>query len=201
MFAALAVLAAAGMPAQSAAPVAACTCGGWGSVDQAREALTNYFDFVIIGAIADSPSSQVNIEVQTVFKGILVQQIALDQSTELVGTDAPNYMGRVDAMGPDCSYTVLGEPGERYFLTLTPSTRVPGTYSASGCASFAMRYIENGEVSNVYLTAARSLPGGGGRPETSGDSDVSLPLAAAGLALPIVFLLAAAFVWRRWWQA
>jgi len=173
-------------------PSHACSCRGPASAEEATEFLRSH-ELAVIGAIVEPTSDLVEINVEAVYSGKLVDRVTLNQPASYIGTWRSNYMSRVDSIDPSCGYTVLGDQGERYFLSLSTSPVREGTYEASGCASFAIRDVGADTPGWKYYLEA--LPRGGG-PPLARDSE-PLVVLALGVLGPLAFLAGAAFVWRR----
>jgi len=187
----LSVLAIVGVLHASVPEAQACS-GGFQSVDEARTAILTEIELVIIGAIAEPSGKYVQIDVQTVYKGPVVSRITLNQSSDLIGIRSSFEPPSLGFSGPDCKYTLFGDPGERYFLVLSRSRQLAGAYEA-GLYSVAISEAIPGQ--HLVYDAARSLPAGGGPPSET--PFPYLPAAVAATLGPLAFLAAAAFMWGR----
>ena len=195
--------------ARSAAPVAACSCASGDEVSLARS-LLEYSQLVLVGTIADAESEYSQFDVEAVYKGESTARITLDQTkneVELNRENAARY-GYPDLSGTgpgDCSIILLGRHGQRYVVGLAESDEVSGAYTASLCATINETPASDEWSWQKFLASLDDLSGGALRPDglpvgggAPGQSDVSkLPLAVAAIAIPVVFLLIAAFVWPR----
>lgn len=168
--------------------VYACSCWQPKSDADFREIIDAY-DLVLVGSIAaHNPESaypdKVHIAVEKVYKGPALRDVALEQSVDLA-TDLRNRQSdlveqQIEVLGPDCSYVLLGYPGESYLLFL--NSQPDGTFEPGGCSSHAFR---SGRV-EPYLEPLERLTGGGVPLPTHADED-QLPvwlvpsLAAASL--------------------
>jgi len=198
----LSILALAGMMWGSVTPARACSCAPGSKLAESKLAEVISFTFernslVILGAVAASDSDRMQIDVETVYDGQPVKRITLNQPAD------PGYSGdvsEVELLGGDCSYTLLGEPGERYLLALKPYL-VDGAYTPEGCTSWSMRLIEGDEALSRYFEAVIEAATGGLAPspvEESDEADFPWLVAAIAATLgPLAFLAGAAFLWRR----
>jgi len=117
-------------------------------------------DLVLVGSIAPpEPESahpdKLHIAVEKVYKGPALGDVTLDQPIDLATEPSALIEGQVEVVGPDCSYTLLGQPGERYLLFL--KSRPNGTYEPGGCSSNSLR---SGQA-DAYLDPLERLTGGG----------------------------------------
>lgn len=180
-----------GMLWRDVTPAGACS-GGFSSVDEARAAILNDLDLVIIGAIAAPNIEGAEIEVETVYKGPILRRIIISQPQGLVGTYSMNQPPLLGSGQPGCSYFVYGDPGERYFLALEEFGLPPGEYRAS---NFSVAMPEADPEQHLFYAGAMTLPRGGGPPE--GNPSLSyLDAAIAGTSL-LAFSAGAAFLSRR----
>jgi hypothetical protein len=110
--------------------------------DAEFQQIMDAYDLVLIGSIA-APEPQsahpnnVHVSVEKVYKGPTPSVVVIDQPIDSGIPPAALIDGEVESLGPDCSYTLLGQPGERYLLFLT--SRPNGTYEPGGCSSSALR--------------------------------------------------------------
>lgn len=193
LFSALALAVTAALLWQSATPAQACDCGPPTDEEALREFIQRY-DLVILGAVAESPSPQMQFDVERVYVGSRVSRVTLDQPSRPGKGD---NSGLLELSRGDCSYTLLGEPGERYLLTLYRATD-GATYRASSCGSRSFELVNRVPGVASYFSAIEAITGGGIDPrqvDRPGQDDVpTFPLAVAAVALPLAFVLAASFV-------
>jgi hypothetical protein len=129
----LAALAIAGLLLGSAPRAYACSCAELPTGDSAVRRLLAEVDLVAIGAVRapepdDEYSGQLHIEIETMFVGPDVDDVALEQ---------PWGSGLMtEGYGPDCSFTLAEVPGRRYFLMLQGEKN--GSYAAGWCSSFRL---------------------------------------------------------------
>jgi hypothetical protein len=180
----------------------ACSCAQL-QTDADFERIIDAYDLVLVGSIAPpEPESahpdKVHIAVEKVYKGPSVLEIALDQSVDSLSgretTQLPPTEQQVEVLGPDCSYTLLGQPGERYLLFL--KSRPSGTYEPGGCSSnsFHSGRAEEWLEPLDRLTAGGVLPAappgvGKGDPATVSSAWLVPLLMAAGAAAGAAGLL------------
>lgn len=192
----LSILAVVGILWTNVTPAWACSCGSGPRLAELVPYVFERGDLVILGSVAASDSERMQIDVETVYDGAPVSRITLNQPAD------PGYTGNlseVESLGELCSYTLLGEPGERYLLVL--QAEEDGSYTAEGCSSWSMRLIEKDEGLLPYFQAVIEEAGKGALPPTSEEADDTsfpwLPVAIGATLGPLAFLAGAAFVWRR----
>lgn len=137
----------------------ACSCA-LPETDADFQRIIDAYDLVLVGSIApldpESPNpNNVHIAVEKLYKGPALGDVTLDQPIDLATQPSALIEGQVEVLGPDCSYTLLGQPGERYLLFL--KSRPNGTYKPGGCSSNSLR---SGQA-DVYLDPLERLTGGG----------------------------------------
>lgn len=164
--------------------------------DEALREFIQHYDLVILGAVAESPSAQMQINVERVYVGNPVPRVTLDQSSRPhKGVDP----GLLELSPGDCSYTVLGGPGERYLLSLRRSPD-GDSFRPSSCASWSLELVNRIPGVAAYFSTVEAISGGGIDPrDPSSDaterSDVpTIAIAVAAVAIPLAFVLAARFV-------
>jgi len=174
----------------------ACACSCLvPKTDADFQEVIDYYDLVLVGSIAaHDPTSpypdRVHIAVEKMYKGPVIRDVALGQPVDLA-TDLPGRRSsvieqQIEHLNPDCSYTLLGEPGERYLLFL--KSQPDGTYEPGGCSSSALR----SDRAEAYLEPVENLTGGG-TPVPAAADEGHLPawlvpsLAAASL-VALVFI-------------
>lgn len=193
--AAASLLVAAALLWGGATPAKACDCGPPADEGGLREFL-QYYDLVMLGAVAESPSAQMQIDVERVYHGSPIARVTLDQPSR---PDVGENTSSLEISGGDCGYTVLGEPGERYLLVLTRSPDGT-TFKASSCGSRSLEVINRVPEAEVYFSTVEVVSGSGidprdaPRSESKGNDVPVVPLAIAAVAIPLAFVLAASFV-------
>jgi hypothetical protein len=168
----------------SVTPAAACSCSLLNEPDEVRQLLVDWNPLVVEGVIAPiDETSQIKFLPEIVYWGESPDVITLDQPWVTPYDNDP-----YDHLGPMCDYTLTGRSGTRYLLFLSPSQSDPSVYRPSGCASYAMAYVEQppgGATRNIYRERYDALqiatgrahaepvefPAGGGQP----DPDAPLP--------------------------
>ena len=187
----------------SVPPAQACSCAQIRGDPQIRDSI-DFYDLVVLGAIGaplpeDSRPGSLHVDVETVYKGPLVSRIALDQpaaEAERSGT----YDDGLAFLGADCSFSLLGEPGERYLLFLSQIEN--GIYAAGGCASIALGWTATSEYNQELFQGAERVTEGGtdiAHPPSPSQSDAEVPWLAIGLGtgLGAALLLAASITLVR----
>ncbi len=120
----------------SAAPAAACRCVPISETEAVRDAM-EFHSLVVEGVIAagqgDVAAEHVRFQPEVLYAGDVSDEIVLDQTWEQAQpyADFDPYA----VLGGDCTYLLVGDPGDRYVLFLRAVGN--GIYSPSGCASFA----------------------------------------------------------------
>jgi hypothetical protein len=169
----------------SVRPAYACTCAIPTTDERVQEVMENS-DAVLLGAIAE-PSAEdelldkLPIDVETIYMGPALTRVSLDQSLDealLRGLDGEELAH----LGADCSFTLLGEPGERYLLFL--SQQREGVYTPGGCSSIAMAWTATSQDYQTFFQSVERV--------TAGGTDVAQRDGAPWLAIIIGSSLAAA---------
>jgi hypothetical protein len=201
--AAIAIAAALSAPLQ---PAHACSCAFPSTEEQVREAM-GYYDAAVLASIAEPASGgpKLKVDVETAYMGPDLGRITIEQPADVVPDSGS---GGLAHLGADCSFALLGEPGERYVLFLTSTGA--DAYRAGGCSSFPLAWAETSEPFQAFYDALQRLesaesdpapppaatPEDDARPEPwqapsrSGDDTPWLPI-VAGAALSGAALLAA----------
>ena len=96
-------------------------------------------------------------------------------------------------LGADCSFTLLGEPGERYLMFL--SQQGEGVYTPGGCSSIAMAWTATSQDYQTFFQSVARVTAGG----TDVDQRDGAPWLAIiiGSSLAAGALAATAFLLRR----
>jgi hypothetical protein len=177
--------------ARSAAPVAACTCAPPELPDEVLSA-----DWIVVGEITDvlnlksgsgsAPNPDINaiVDVERYLKGSGPELLEVDDS----GSSGP------------CSFFDEGDRNQRYVLFLANA----GSHATvRGCSYSAPLTgpgvsVNSQEQLQTIESLAGQLPRTGGPPKSvAGNDPPVLPITAAAIAVPLAFLLAAAFAWPR----
>ncbi|MEX0682858.1 MAG: hypothetical protein WD904_00095 [Dehalococcoidia bacterium] len=156
---ALSLVVSVGVLYSSAAPAAACSCAFITDPDQIRRDLEEWSDFVVVEGIIAAPEGvsveNMRIPPEIAYWGDPPAEIVLDQ------TWLPPYhenSGTYDNLGADCSYSLTGEEGDPYLLSLIQSETDPSTYSALGCGSYPLVFEAPPEgYTNPYQDAYNAL--------------------------------------------
>ena len=191
----------------SAAPAAACDCALVTETEEVRGVM-EFYGLVVEGVIApgqgDVATERIRFQPEVLYLGDVSGKIELNQTREQTLYYADS--NALSILGGDCSYLLIGEPGDRYVLFLRAVEN--GTYAPAGCASFALGEIEalpHQSLQQRY-DAIKLISGGGivvgeAPPEdapTEHTEDtpwaVVLPLA---FAIPLAVLLVPALLRRR----
>ena len=190
---------------QMSAPsgVLACSCGPPATVEEVQE----MFDQVPLAVIAsvegfetDDPGSQLVMSVERVLNAQdIPDRIHLKQTKENYDYVHATAPGHLESGGPDCFYSVYGDPGERYFLVGDGDSE--SGYRPSVCTgSSVMTAVLSEDHRTHYRLAieARALPALGGPPEPSPASDERRRAwLAVGGAVAVLSLAAAGTLVRR----
>jgi hypothetical protein len=176
----LALLAAVGMMARSAAPVAACTCAEPPGPAQAAAAA----DLVFVGRATGK-------EYVWVREGTG----PLTQVSTLVSFDVERYLkgagpARLEVSDQFCDPVGRGEPDQPLPSWVIFATISGPVLDTSLCAG--SRPMTAGVKSELGVGSA---PGDGTSFDVAGEEAPVLPIVAAAITIPLVFLLGAAFVW------
>ena len=191
----------------SAAPVAACSCALVTETEEVRGVM-EFYGLVVEGVIApgqgDVATERIRFQPEVLYLGDVSDEIVLNQTWEqtLYYADSDAY----SVLGGDCSYSLIGDSGDRYVLFLRAVEN--GTYAPAGCASFALGEIEGLPFASLQqrYDAIKLISGGGivvgeAPPEDvptehteSTPWAVVLPLA---FAIPLAVLVVPAFLRRR----
>ena len=169
----------------SVPPAQACSCAQIRGDPQIRDSI-DFYDLVVLGAIGaplpeDSRPGSLHIDVETVYKGPLVNRIALDQPAGEAETLSA-YEDGLAFLGADCSFSLLGEPGERYLLFL--SQIESGIYAAGGCASIALEWTATSDYYQELFQGVERVTEGGtdiDQQPSPSQSDTDIPWLAIGL--------------------
>jgi hypothetical protein len=122
----------------------ACSCLAIDSDEMMAETI-GYYDAVVLGSISatrsgDQHPDRTYFEVDAVFQGTVERRIALDQDAAEAQLNREYQRSQgydsLDSLGPDCSYTLFGDAGERYVLFLTQVSG--GLWKAGECSSFPL---------------------------------------------------------------
>ena len=204
----------------SAAPASACRCLPITDTDDVSNAMS-LSDLVVEGVIASGQGTaapeSIYFQPEVVYVGSMTGEIELNQTWEQTlyyddsDTDA--------IVGGDCSYLLIGDPGDRYLLFLT--TADGGTYAPDGCSSFgldesdspltdsaqqqydAIKIISEGGTVVVLPVSSDDSDGGGSAAQPQDEPSeeslatpwaVVLPLA---FLIPLAVILVPAFIIRR----
>ncbi|MEX0800590.1 MAG: hypothetical protein WD379_05170 [Dehalococcoidia bacterium] len=204
----LAAIAVAGALSAPLHPAHACSCAFPFTEEQVREAM-GYYDAAVLASIASTPNeSNLQVDVETVYKGDPGERITLEQPIDL----PPDFEGDGLAyLGADCSFALLGQPGERYVLFLTAADG-GSTYAPSGCASFPLAWTETTEEFRAYHDSLEriagtdapaappeddTLPQPWQAPTDSGPDVPWLPIIGGAAAAGVALLAAGAWLLRR----
>jgi len=146
----------------SVTPAAACSCVPIDSEEFAAEVMA-YYDLVVEGSLAnysapDAPEPMV-FNVERVYRGQSPQGVELTQTWEQRSFYGDYEYGD-DILGPDCSYTLVGDPGTRYVLFLAEEAE---GYRPGGCSSFALSSLQYDYTRGAY-EAIQNAAGGGWAP-------------------------------------
>ncbi len=179
----------------------ACSCAQIRGDHQIRDTI-DYYDLVVLGAIGtplpeDSRPSSLHVDVETVYKGPLVSRIALDQPADKAETSGA-YDDGLANVGPNCSFSLLGEPGERYLLFLSQTES--DIYAASGCASIALGWTATDEYYQELSEGVERVTEGGAdiaQPPSPSQSGTNVPWLAIGLSAGLLLAASVILVRRR----
>ena len=185
----------------------ACSCLIPDTEEEVRGAFEHY-DLVVMGSVASPGPSvafpdRVKVIVERTFKGTSVAELALNQTNQEAERRRQShirqgYANLVDDLDPDCSYYVIGQPGERYLLFLR--SQPDGTYVPGGCSSVSLRIVETSEPHQRFFelvqaigNAPQQLPATGtGGVSTSGHGWPAWLIAAVvGVGGSLVFMAGA----------
>ena len=157
----------------SAAPAAACRCLPLTETEAVRTAMEVH-GLVVEGVIApdqgDVAAEHIRFQPEVLYAGDASGEIVLGHTWEQT-----LYYADSDALailGGDCSYLLLGDPGDRYVLFLRAAAN--GTYAPMGCSSFALGESEvppNDSLQQRY-DAIKLVSGGGTVVEEAPPEDV-----------------------------
>ncbi|MCH8052264.1 MAG: hypothetical protein IIC86_09630 [Chloroflexi bacterium] len=160
----------------SVAPVAACSCAPVNEVEEVRLVMEHY-GLVVEGAIAprqeDATTDYIRLYPEILYVGDVSGEIVLTQTwaqaISVRGSGAYSYLGA------DCSYSLIGDPGDRYVLFLVAAEN--GRYAPTGCASFALGEIAaqpfgSGDWLQQRYDAIKFISGGGTIVEEAPPEDV-----------------------------
>ncbi len=167
----------------------ACSCA-LPQTDADFQRIIDAYDLVLVGSIAapdpESPyPDKVHIAVEKVYKGPALRDVTLDQPIDLATNPSALIERQVEVLGPDCSYALLGQPGERYLLFL--KTRPNGTYEPGGCSSNS---LQSGQA-DTYLDPLERLTGVG-PPAAPPSVGAGYPTATSGVWLIPLLMTAGA---------
>jgi hypothetical protein len=180
----------------SVRPAYACTCAIPTTDERVQEVMENS-DAVLLGAIAE-PSAEdelldkLPIDVETIYMGPALTRIRLDQSLDEALLRGLEEREELAHLGSDCSFTLLGDPGERYLLFLYQQGE--GVYTPGGCSSIAMAWTATSQGYQTLFQSVERLTAGG-TDVTQRDGApwlaiiVGSSLGAAALAAASAFLL------------
>ena len=194
----------------SAAPAAACSCAPVTDVDQLRGAM-EFYGAVVEGVIAPdqrvAATEHIRFQPEVLYAGDVPGEIVLNQTWE----HTLSYPGSgFSELSSDCTYFLLGDPGDRYVLFLQAAEN--GMYaSPAGCSSFALGEIEasfwpDGMLEQRY-NAIKLVSGGGTAVEQAPPQEepaehtedtpwaIILPIAFA-IPLAVLFVPAVLHRWR-----
>ncbi len=146
----------------SAAPAAACTCALVAETEEVRGVM-EFYGLVVEGVIApgqgDVATERIRFQPEVLYLGDVSGKIELNQTWEhaLYYADSDDY----SVLGGDCSYSLTGDPGDRYVLFLRVVGN--GTYAPAGCSSFAIGEIEASPYDWLHqrFDAIKLISGGG----------------------------------------
>jgi hypothetical protein len=188
----LAVLMTAAMLARSAAPVAACPCGGAPQpVEGTARWYLDRFEFVAVATVEEVTYVPPLAAETDEFNADQRARSVLSIEHYLAGA-GPESITVEEHPFTSCSTPGLQTERRRLLLFLEAdggSLRIPGPCTNSGPVDgwFGPGFVE--EITELSEQQERSNANESGFP--------ALPAAAAAMAIPIAFLLAAAFLWRR----
>ncbi len=125
----------------SVTPAAACRCLPITETEAVRDAM-EFHSLVVEGVIAagqgDVAAEHVRFQPEVLYAGDVSGEIVLDQTWEQAQPYADSDAYAV--LGGDCSYSLIGDPGDRYVLFLRAVGG--GRYAPAGCTSFVIGEIE-----------------------------------------------------------
>ncbi len=125
----------------SVAPAAACRCLPITETNDVRDAMELHglvVEGVIASGQADVVTEHIRFQPEVLYAGDVSGEIVLDQTWEQAEQFADSDAYAV--LGGDCSYWLIGDPGDRYVLFLRAAEN--GMYSPAGCLSFALGEFE-----------------------------------------------------------
>ena len=165
----------------SVAPAAACSCAQVTETESVRGVM-EYYGLVVEGVIAPDQrvvaTEHIRFQPEVLYLGHVSGEIVLNQTREQTLDYADS--DALSILGGDCSYLLIGDPGDHYVLFLRAVEN--GRYAPAGCASFALGEIEALPYESLQqrYDAIKLISGGGAVVEEAPPEDVPVSPDASG---------------------